>query len=262
MARFGVLDPPADGDFGPLSKWALGETLKQLDFADKKEIDRQVAGTLLRIDPEAVFPLTPGADFAGRIVRRMRERGHWICRHPDCLNIVYVEGCDTAGKANGNAPNQFNDVRLLLRIQPGGVPQKVNAWNATTEPGKYYTEHPEHPNGAARIAFDQFKSWIVGRHGSDQHEALIQVEKITVYRDKNRDYRRDGDAPDTGLFGINQHWGYDLAENNIQNASAGCLVGRLKAEHAAFMTAIKHDPRHRHGTGYRFMTTVMPVTAL
>ncbi|HTE82218.1 MAG TPA: hypothetical protein VK634_16150, partial [Reyranella sp.] len=161
--------------------------------------------------------------------------------------------------------NEFNDLRLLLRINPpDGAPQILEHWQATTEPGRFYTENPLDPNGAARIALAQFKAWSVGFHGTGggRHEALMQVGEITVFRDKNRDYRRDGDKPYKGLFGINQHWGYDLPQNNIQNASAGCVVGRSTKGHREFMAMIKADPRYQHNSGYRFMTTIISAKEL
>jgi hypothetical protein len=261
MGTLGVLDPPADGAFGPISRWAFDETLARLGVVGKAVIDAEVANRLLGIDPRTLFPVNPGTDFAGRIVSYMLEREYWLSRHPDCLNIIYVEGCDETGKPNGNAPNEFNDLRLVLRINPPtGAPQIVDAWPATTEPGRFYTQNPMDPNGAARIAFGQFKSWSVGFHGTGtgRHEALVQVAEITVFRDKNRDYRRDGDKAYTGLFGVDQHWGYDLPLNDIRNASAGCLVGRTTKGHREFIAAIKADPRYQTSTGYRFMTTIVP----
>lgn len=264
LIDIGVLDPPANGCFGPVSIWALVETLKMVGLGDRGALDRQVASRLLKMWPDGPFTLNPGDDFAGRIVRYMQAKRHWINRHPDCLNIVYVEGCNPDGTPNDNAPDQFNDVRLVLRVtQPDGVPRIVKAWQGTTEPGRYYAENALHPGGAARIAFDQFKAWIIGPHGSDEHEALIQVERLKVFRDKDRNYRRDCARFEIGSgFGINQHCGYDLPENNIERASAGCLVGRTREGHREFMTAIKGDPRHQHGKGYRFMTAIMPIDAL
>lgn len=83
------------------------------------------------------------------------------------------------------------------------------------------------------------------------------MAEVTVYRDANRDYSRIGDLPFTGLFGINQHWGYDLPNTDIQNASAGCLVGRTRPGYRAFMTLIKSDARYLQSHGYHFMTTVI-----
>ena len=59
------------------------------------------------------------------------------------------------------------------------------------------------------------------------------------------------------MFGINQHWGYDLPATDIRNASAGCLVGRLTNGHKAFMKLVKTDARYAQSHAYRFMTTVL-----
>jgi hypothetical protein len=236
LIAHGLLDPPADGIIGPLSRWAMREP------------------------PPA--PLAPGQDLrndlAGRIVRAMLARGCFVARHRDLLNIVYVEGMDPDGTLNDNAPNRFNDLRCLVRIVDG-VPQLAGAWEATTEPSRRWTLDPMNPQGAARIAFGQYKAWALGRHRD--HEALVQVAAVTVCRDANKDYRRDGDIRDTGLFGINQHWGYDLPRNDLGNSSAGCLVGRTTAGHREFMRLVKTDKRFLlSGGGYRFITTILPAS--
>jgi hypothetical protein len=195
----------------------------------------------------------------------MQARSDWICRHPDCFNIVYVEGVNTDGKKNDNAPNQFNDVRFVLQIGAGGVPAIVKAWEGTTEPGRHFTVNPLDPKGAARIAFGQYKAWSVGTHHPGKagaHEALVQVADITVFRDLNRDFKREGDKTFTGVFAINQHWGYDAPKNDLKTTSAGCLVGRSKDGHREFMKIVKSDPRYKANHGYRFMTSVFPADAV
>jgi hypothetical protein len=263
LIALGLLDPPADGALGPLSRWALAEACRSVGAVIS---DEQLSGSvptpalcdaLARASP---LPLKPGDDLAGRIVRAMLARGHFLARHPECLNIVYVEGLDPDGTPNDNAPNQFNDLRCLIRIVDG-VPRLAGAWEATTEPSRRWTLAPLNPKGAARIAFGQYKSWAVGMHHT--HEALVQVDDVTVFRDANKDYKRDGDAPDTGLFGINQHWGYDLPHDDLGNSSAGCLVGRSTAGHREFMRLVKSDRRYLVSDGaYRFLTTIMPAAAL
>jgi hypothetical protein len=121
------------------------------------------------------------------------------------------------------------------------------------------------PKGAARIAFGQYTAWQTGVHRSREsggHEALVQVAPVTVHRDLDKDYRREGDARDTGLFGINQHWGYDLPRDDLGNSSAGCLVGRTKAGHRAFMALVKTDKRYLADRNHRFTTTVLPASAV
>lgn len=262
LIGLGLLDPPVDGAFGPVSAWSLADFLKRNGGDSAQGLTPTGASLLLQAEP---LPLAPKDNLAGRIVLAFNRLGYWLNRHPDCVNIVYVEGMDADGRPNPNTPNKFNDLRLLLAIGGDGVPVIVDSWEGTTEPGKFWTEHPMNADGAARIAFGQYKSWTVGMHpshGTNQHEALVQVDKVLVYRDLNKDFSRKGDKTDFGLFGINQHWGYDLPVGDPGRSSAGCLVGRTKAGHRAFMAAVKNDARFVHGRGYRFMTTVFSAADL
>lgn len=260
LTTFGLLDPPADGKFGPVSRWALGEAFGKLGLPARANLDKNVARQLLEADPEGLFPSQPVRDFAGAVVRALRSKQYWLCRHPDCVNIVYVEGVNLDGTPNDDGPNAFNDVRLILEHSDEGVPRVAGIWEATTAPGRLIVNHP-YPGtiGAAHIALGQFKSWAVGLHGEgkDEHQALVQTEWVTVFRDVNRDFRRTGDPTQSGYYGINQHWGYDYPVNDIRNASGGCLVGRLRSGHVAFMAMVKGDARYRQSTGYRFMTSIL-----
>jgi hypothetical protein len=266
LGTLGLLDPPADGAFGPVSRWALGQFLKQAGLSGKALLDAEVAHALLETDDSALFPINAANTLAGRIVQAMHQAGHWVARHPDCVNVVYIEGMELDGTPNENKPNEFNDTRLALRINRAGNPVIENEWEATTEPGSYYELVQKlDPKGAARIAFGQYKAWSVGTHKAGTpgaHEALVQTAPIDVYRDLNGDFKRMGDREYTGLFGIDQHWGYDLKRTDIGKASAGCLVGRTKTGHREFMALCKADPRFSVSNGYRFMTAILPAQAL
>lgn len=199
------------------------------------------------------------SSFAGRICSYMEAKGYKLFKNPGELNIVYVEGCDADGTPNADKPNEFNDRRLVIRFN-GDVPKIIGNWEATTEPGFYYTDNPMNIAGAARIKFGQYlNAWQVGTHGnSAPHEALIQVAPVTVFRDYNRDMARTGDKEDTGNFGINQHAGYDYPYGNINKASAGCLVGRTWDGHEEFMAIVKADPRYkRDPRGFAFSSTII-----
>jgi hypothetical protein len=201
--------------------------------------------------------VNPRRDLAGAIWNAMTAKGYWLARMRTWVNIVYVEGANPDGTQNGNLPNQFNDLRTIVTVEQGR-PVVLGQWTATTEPGKYYTENPLNPKGAARIALDQFKAWSVGTHGAGiaAHEALIQAGMIRVFRDLNQDYRREGDAVEASAnFGVNQHWGYDLQD--VGKASAGCLVGRTRNGHRQFMELVKSDPRYLVNRNYRFMTAIL-----
>jgi hypothetical protein len=209
-----------------------------------------------------MLPLEPGNDFAARIVRAMQNRGHWICRHPDCVNIVYIEGMNPDGSANENTPNQFNDARILLSVRDG-VPSVVAAWVGSTEPGRLFTENPvadARAKGAARIQFGQYYAWHVGSY--HEQEALLQADEITVCRDLNKDYQREGDRIESGNFGMHHHWGYDYPVSDMKNSGAGCLIGRTKAGHRQFMSKVKQDARYVASRGYRFTTAILPASAV
>lgn len=266
LGVMGLLDPPADGRFGPVSHWALTQVLRRMQTPGKTVIDAEVAHALLDGGESELFPLNTPHTLAGRLVTAAQKEGFWLCRHPDCRNIVYVEGMDADGTANDDAPNEFNDLRAVLRINRAGNPEIVEAWEATTEPGRYYTLIEKlDPRGAARIAFGQYKAWSVGAHMAGRasaHEALVQTLPIRVFRDLDGNFERTGDDVFEGLFGINQHWGYDLPKSDIGRASAGCLVGRTKSGHRAFMSLCKADPRYLANNSYRFMAAVLPAAAV
>jgi hypothetical protein len=266
LAQIGLLDPPVDGKFGNVSMWAISEFMRRIGTPNKQHLDVESARALTGQGAGDLFPLEVGDDLGGRIVAALRSAGHWINRHPACLNVVYVEGMDTSGKPNPNTPNVFNDLRVLLRASEQGKPEIVGLWEATSEPGAFFTgPHKLSPLGAARIAFGQYKSWVVGTHAQGKksaHEALVQADDITAHRDLDENFERHGDLTFTGMFGINQHWGFDLPKNDIGNASAGCLVGRTKDGHKEFMALLKQDPRFKASRGYRFMTSVMSSAAV
>lgn len=241
LIRLGLLDPPADGKWGEYSKQALTEFGKntKLELSDLSS---------------AKLALNLNTDFASRIVKYMLQNKYFVAVG-DRFNIVYVEGVNSDGTPNSDKLNEWNDRRIVLKITDG-IPRIVGNWLATTEPGDYYTYHPMNPQGAARIAFGQYKAWQVGTHGnSDRHEALIQTAPIKVHRDRNRDGLRIGDPIDEGLFGVNQHWGYDMPK--VDRASAGCLVGQSRQGHKEFMALIKQDRRYQLNKAYVFMTTVI-----
>lgn len=172
-------------------------------------------------------------------------------------NIIYIEGMDDTGNVNEDSPNVFNDLRLVIGFN-NSTPVIEGAWPATTEPGFWYTDNPMNADGAARIAFGQYRSWQIGIHGnSDPHEALVQVADVKVHRDYNRDMVRLDDAIDEGLFGINQHWGYDMPIDDIGLASAGCLVGRTRNGHRKFMKLIKSNPRYLADADFIFTTAIL-----
>lgn len=194
-----------------------------------------------------------------KIISYMEAQEYSIFRKSREKNIIYIEGADKNGTINSDKSNHFNDLRLVFAFNKNGEAVIEGAWEGTTEPGYYYTDNPMNPNGAARIAFGQYEAWQVGIHGnSDPHEALVQVGLVRVHRDYNRDMIRTGDAIDEGYFGINQHWGHDHPVDDIHTASAGCLVGRTRSGHRAFMDLVMSDRRYVSNSNFIFTTTIIP----
>ena len=260
LIGLGLLDPPADGKFGPVSAAALKQFQELTKSGENDYLGAVTAKNLIETKRDELPepPLKLSNSIASRIVKYLQAKKYQIFTEARHYNIVYIEGMNEDWSLNSDTPNQFNDRRIVVEIVEG-VPKIVNHWQATTEPGKYYTYNPMNPGGAARIKFGQYKAWAVGYHGNaDRHEALIQVAPITVHRDFDKNFQRTGDKLDTGLFQVNQHWGYYAPVKDIKNASAGCLVGRRRDGHREFMAIIKQDRRYVANKDYVFYTTVIP----
>lgn len=166
---------------------------------------------------------------------------------------------DPHGAKNQDLLNEWNDRRIVIHILPGGKPQMIVNDQATTEPGTVFTRHPLNSQGAARIAFGQYKAWVDGLHKGIQ-PALVQRHNLRIHRDLNKDgFRSPSDPIHIGrTFGINQHSTHPNHVPELVNAySAGCFVGRRYHWHLSFMDIVRNDVRYQHNKGYLFMSTVI-----
>jgi len=284
LCDLGLLDPVVDGSttkpFGPVAKadGAIGLNTRNAFFefcrmAGLKYHDTYVTSEQLRrlysVNPMTFLPVmaqnaqsdSTATRFAKRVLRYMSRKGYWIGRSPNMYNIVYIEGVNADGRPNADRFNEWNDRRLVIRInQPSGMPELLVNDQATTEPGDYYTQFPLNPNGAARIAFGQYKAWKTGRHSGWQ-PALVQRGNVRLHRDKNKNGFRDSNDPiDIGdSFGINHHSTQpNFASATIGKYSAGCLVGMRYEWHLKFLEVVKRDVRYQRNNNYLFMTAVIP----
>ena len=282
LCDLGILDPvfkgdknkpfgpvaKADGVIGPMTRNAIYEfcRLAKLDYVDKL-LSPDLLEALVAAHPDTFLPLWfPSHPFdksqtrlARRILRCMRDKGYWIARSPNAYNIVYVEGMNADGKENADTFDQWNDRRIVIRIKPGGKPEMVINHQATTEPGKFYTVNPVNPQGAARIAFGQYKAWVDGLHQGVQ-PALVQRGEVRVHRDLDQNGKRSKNDPiDVGdWFGINQHsTAPNFTPQLVGKYSAGCLVGQVYSEHLKFLNTVRKDFRYQLNKGCMFITTVL-----
>lgn len=242
LINFGLLDPPVDGLWGIYSGYAL-KTYETLYGSIEA----------IRLPPKLK---SSGNEFLENIITYMLANDHYIARGKNRYNIVYVEGVDHNGKLNNDQNNVWNDRRIVFSIPDLENPILNGNWLATTEPGAYYTYNPMNPEGAFRIKFGQYKSWKVGKHGRTQYTALAQYADVEGYRDKNKDFKRTNDKLVKGLFGINQHHGWDM--DLVGMNSAGCLVGQSIEGHQQFMSIVMSDIRYKLNNNYVYYTTIIP----
>lgn len=257
-----LLHSMADGKFDAISEVALKKFQGLMNCDEPEFLGAKTAEKLIETKPTDISKplLQLGNDLASRILKYMQAKRYQIDIGEQEYNIIYVEGMNIDGSLNDDAPNQFNDLRIVIEVI-NGIPKITGRWEGTTEPGSRATHNPVISSGAIRIKFGQYKSWRVGIHGlgrASAHEALVQVTPVSVHRDFNRDFKRTGDRVDTGLFGINQHWGFDFPKNDIKSTGAGSLIGRTKTGHKEFMQLVKQDSRFLLNRRYVFVTTIIP----
>jgi hypothetical protein len=148
-------------------------------------------------------------------------KGYEIDARPFFVNLI--------GVRNGHGKvNVFDDVMLTLIYKPNGL--ELNQYNITTDTGLYFLQNPMNPKGTAILKEGHYpKAYQIGKHKG--HRALVQVGKLTVYRDNDKDDQIDIDVPtDEGSnFFVNIHGRYFDGKSvdtnpNIGRWSAGCQV--------------------------------------
>lgn len=174
-------------------------------------------------------------------------------------NIVAIRGMRPSGTPCENKPNHFDDL-LVVFLYQDGVPELVDIWVCTTEPGRHWTMNPMNPGGAARIETPgQYTAWQVGYHqGKANHLALVQTGgSVRVRRDRDKNYSPLGDRIDTGYFGVNIHHGWNAAYSNIGRTSAGCTVIPRIDLQQLFMKHIRKDKRYLANKNFVYTVTYL-----
>ena len=126
-----------------------------------------------------------------------------------------------------NVPDAFNDI--LCIVYKENDEEKLFTANITTDPGITYQLKFLNPKGCAVMKRGQYlDAYKLGFHqNKPDHRALIQVGKITVFRDNDKDgvAETEGFPEEIGYFGCNIHG----ANKNVDTTkigpwSAGCQV--------------------------------------
>ncbi|BAY84383.1 peptidoglycan binding domain-containing protein [Calothrix parasitica NIES-267] len=188
---------------------------------------------------------------AAALINYARSRNWEVRTGKRRYNVFYVQGMFPSGVRNNNTPNKFNDSRFLVEVNP--TPKLVGAWEASIEPGNYYTKQPMKQEGAAQIQVPgQYRAWRIGKH-KGREIALIQVAPVHIIRDFNRNSKIDKlDKKEYSIIGANQHSGSD--QKFVDNSSAGCPVGRTVEGHQEFMSYLQKDVDFQANDNFIFST--------
>ena len=169
------------------------------------------------------------------ILQRVQDKGYVIFTSGQYnLNIIGI-------RTSSRESNTFND--WLHVVYKDEADQWIDIqYQITTDPGLYWLQNPSRVAGTAILVDGQYRSsHKLGLH-KGQYEALVQVGKVRVYRDNNKDMQLDLDV-DTiqeGYFGINIHRANATRESTYVNKwSAGCQVFANPNEYEMFISLCK-----------------------
>jgi len=152
------------------------------------------------------------------------------------LNLIGV-------RRDNQGTNEFDDFMLAIYREEELIIQK--RYPITTDPGKYWLEHPMNPEGTAVLIPNQYRrAWHLGKH-QGKYEALVQRKKVGVWRDNNKDNIIDYnnlEVMNFGYFGINIHRSNPYTESYLVNRwSAGCQVFKRIADYDEFLDLCKQS---------------------
>jgi hypothetical protein len=183
------------------------------------------------------------------LIALMRRKGYVIYDKPYQLNIVGVRNDSTT-------PNSFDDTMYVF-WKDGAGKWQGKFYNITTDPGTYWLNNPENPQGTAILKEGQYiNSHQIGLHRGN-YKALTQKNPVTVLRDYDRNAVLDfvNGKEDTGLFGINIHRASATGTTKtIDKYSAGCQVFENADDFANFLSLVD---KHKDLYGNNFTYTLV-----
>lgn len=170
------------------------------------------------------------------------------------LNIIGVRS-----NHSNKVTNMFDDALVVVYKTPNGKWQK-QIYRITTEPGTYYMATTlMNDKGTSILVPNQYRGcWKIGKH-LGKYDALVQVKKVSVYRDNNKDmvYDLKPETCDSGIFGINIHRSSEFtAQVFVNKYSAGCQVFADPKQYDSFMRLCKLQTKYVKG-GSTFTYTLL-----
>jgi hypothetical protein len=189
-----------------------------------------------------------------RVKSILKSMGYVLYDRPYELNIVGV-------RSRSIIPNRFDDeIHVFYKT-------RIGTWNyhifkATTDPGTFWLEHPENPQGTAMLAGGQYvDAFELGSH-KGQYTALIQKKPVTVWRDYDRRATLDfkNGTKYTGMFGIQMHRAESQGSTKyVDKYSAGCQVFENANDFNLFIAlCLQHEKLY----GNTFTYTLLDFRAL
>lgn len=150
--------------------------------------------------------------------------------------------------------DDFDDY-IGIAFRDGNLKQIVEIWPATTDPGRYWLNHPLNKKGTFIMVPGQYPGlWRIGKH-QWKYTALIQKGNVKGFRDNDMDNEHDLD-PSTieegKYFGINCHRSNPKSESYIINKwSAGCQVFKKVGDFNKLMPIV-HKSSKKYGNSFTY----------
>lgn len=178
-----------------------------------------------------------------------KKKGYELNTRPYELNIV--------GKRSAQGqPNRFDD-EIHVFYKTRVLNWEYHIFKATTDPGTYWLKHPMNWQGTAILAEGQYKNaYKLGLHRG-QYLALVQIGKVEVIRDFNRNNSLDfiSGKKVNGYYGINIHRASLRGTTKfVDKYSAGCQVFANISDFNKFLEMCK---KHRGLYGNKFNYTLI-----
>ena len=171
----------------------------------------------------------------------MQNKGYEIFEtdtKPYNLNIIGIRN-------NNRIPNSFDDTIVVFWKYKDQW--NFNQYQATTDPGLYYINHPLSPGGTAILKEGQYlHCYCLGLHRG-KYKALVQFMPVTIIRDFNKDNYLDFTCvkEETGLFGINIHRANLTGKTiNVNQWSAGCQVFAASGQFKEFISLCEKSEKY------------------